>query len=89
MSCTRCLPAEIQGIIARSSAPTFSIGWACPCARSCSKRARPDSDSAIHSSANEPSRMSLRIWRISAFTASLMIRGPRVTSPYSAVSLIE
>jgi hypothetical protein len=40
-SSTLCLPAEIHGIIARSSAPVFSIGWALPLARSALKFGDP------------------------------------------------
>jgi len=37
------LPAEIHGIIERSSEPTFSIGCSRPAARSALKLARPAS----------------------------------------------
>ncbi len=40
-SSTFCLPAEIHGIIARSSEPVFSIGWALPLARSALKLGEP------------------------------------------------
>ena len=51
-SATLFRPAEIHGIMARSSLPVFSIGWSAPALRRALKLARPDSLSAIHSSAN-------------------------------------
>ena len=45
--------------------------------------------SAIHSLANAPLWISERIFFISARVWSVTIRGPRVMSPYSAVSEIE
>jgi hypothetical protein len=88
-SSTDCLPAEIHGIMPRSSLPTASIWWDLPASRRRWKFARPPRDSAIHSSANLPVWISSRIFFISAFVSAVMMRGPRVTSPYSAVSLIE
>ena len=67
---------------ARSGAP-------CPWPGAPCSAGRPPSLSATHSSAKRPSWISSRILRISAFTASVMMRGPRVRSPYSAVSEIE
>ena len=60
-----------------------------PASRSWLNLGRPARFSAIHSSANAPERISARICFISALTASLTIRGPRVRSPYSAVSEME
>ncbi len=79
----------IQGIIPRRSLPTDST-WCClPASRRRWKLERPPLLSAIHSSAKLPSWISPRIFFISAFVWSVMMRGPRVTSPYSAVSEIE
>ena len=61
MSWTLFLPALMKGIMARSSAPTFSMGWSAPAARSSSKWWRPDRFSSIHSWAKAPERMSSRI----------------------------
>ncbi len=79
----------MKGIMARNSAPTVSMGWARPSARSWLKRGRPALFSAIHSSAKAPERISARMRFISSRTAELITRGPRVRSPYSAVSEIE
>ena len=89
-SWTGCLPAEIHGIIAAELlADLLDLVLGALLLRSALKLARPVSLSATHSSAKRPSWISSRILRISAFTASLMMRGPRVRSPYSAVSEIE
>ena len=53
------------------------------------KRFRPARFSAIHSSAKDPSWMAVRILPICSRTWASMTMGPRVTSPYSAVSEIE
>src|SRR5690606_2268189 len=75
-----------QLISPRSRCPTSSIGCAACCSRSFWKVGRPASSSAIHSRANSPDWTSLRILRICSFTRSSITRGPRVRSPYSAVS---
>jgi hypothetical protein len=85
----RALPAAIQGIIPRRREPTSSIGCCWPRRRSASKTGRPARFSMIHSRANSPVWISARILRISARVSSVTIRGPRVMSPYSAVSEIE
>ena len=57
------VPALMNGIMARSSAPTFSMGCAAPAARSCLEALDgPARFSAIHSSAKAPDWMSSRIW---------------------------
>src|SRR3974390_3564754 len=88
-SCTLVLPAEMKGIMSRSSAPTSSIWWALPASPRAVKLGRPFLLSAVHSSAKAPERMSSRIDCMVARTASSITRGPRVRSPYSAVSEME
>src|SRR5690606_38711052 len=78
-----------QAIILRSRAPTSSIGCAAHSACSLVKFGLPASSSATHSRANEPSWISARILLISSFTCGPITRGPRVRSPYSAVSDTE
>ena len=74
---------------ARSSAPTSSIRSAAACSRSSARCGSPASISSIHSRANPPSRMSASSRRMFSRTCSSITRGPRVRSPYSAVSEIE
>src|SRR4029078_8838635 len=88
-SATFWRPAPGYGHIARSRPPTSSIWWSAPCLRRALKFSRPLSLSATHSLANFPHLISRRIFFISALVRVLTMRGPRVTSPYSAVSLIE
>src|ERR1700677_4956995 len=79
----------IHGIIARSLAPTSSMG--------CSDRRRRVAlkldwltlFSSIQSRAKRPDWMSASTRFISAFVSALMMRGPETYSPYSAVLLIE
>ena len=68
-SCKRFWPAAMNGIMARSSAPTFSIWCSDPSRRNCSNFWRPLRFSAIHSSANAPDWMSVRIFRIVSRTS--------------------
>ena len=65
------------------------MGCSWPSRCSLVKVGRPLSSSATHSRANVPSWISPRIFFISALVAALTTRGPRVRSPYSAVSEIE
>src|SRR5439155_11577905 len=65
-----------QGIIARSSAPTFSTSSSFACRRKLLKAGRPAWFSRIHVRAKVPSWISRRICRISSRTAGLMTRGP-------------
>src|SRR6185503_15216026 len=83
------LPWPIHGIIERSCSPTSSIWCSAALRRSALYTGRPAWFSRIHSWANLPPWISPRILRISARVSSVMMRGPRVRSPYSAVSLIE
>ena len=76
MSWTRCLPAEIHGIMPAQLRPHHLDGVGGALLLQLVERGRPDSDSAIHSSANLPLRISSRIARISAFTAPLITAGP-------------
>src|SRR5690348_15068828 len=78
-----------QDMRPRSLRPTSSMGCCSPAWTSLAKLGRPASSSPTHSSANVPSWISRRILRISSRTESLITRGPRVTSPYSAVSETE
>ena len=75
--------------MARRRAPTASIWELAAEARSAVKRGRPAASSSIISLAKVPSRMSDRILRMFSRTCSSITFGPRVRSPYSAVSEIE
>lgn len=83
---TFCLPADNHGIMERRRVPTSSMGCLAPASRNALKLARPSSDSLIHSRANLPLWISFRIFCMDFLVAGVMTRGPRVTSPYSAVS---
>src|SRR5581483_7262396 len=67
-----------NGIIARNSAPTFSIGWLRASSRMARKFLRPVLFSSIHLRANSPDWISERIFFISARVCSVTMRGPRV-----------
>jgi hypothetical protein len=73
----------------RRSEPTFSICESADSVRIRSKFSPPARFSAIHSLANSPDWISARIFFIAARVSSVMTRGPRVMSPYSAVFEIE
>src|SRR5271157_6605624 len=79
----------IQGIIARSLAPTSSIGWALARARIALKEVWLTRFSSIQSRVNLPDWMSSRTRFISTLVAPVMMRGPETYSPYSAVLEIE
>ena len=79
----------IQLIIERSSLPTFSIRPRLSVSLKLLNTGRFAWFSTTHSRANCPDWISFRIFRISARVSSVMILGPLVRSPYSAVSLIE
>src|SRR5205085_11948831 len=83
------LPAPIQGIIARRWAPTASIGCSADWRRRALKTGRLAWFSRIHSLAKAPVWISDRIFFISWRVSEVTILGPRVMSPYSAVSEIE
>ncbi len=70
--------AAIQGIMARSFSPTFSMSCSAALRRIALKLAWPAAFSSTQSRANRPDWMSSRTRFISALTASLMMRGPRV-----------
>ncbi len=81
--------SAIHGIMARKRSPTSSIGWAALRVRMALKLVWLTWFSSIHSRAKRPDWMSSRIRFISARVSSVMIRVPRVYSPYSAVLEIE
>src|SRR5258708_2132270 len=78
----RCL---IHGIMARSLAPTSSIGWAAILLRMALNEVWLTRFSSIQSLTNLPDWMSSRMAFISARVALLTTRGPETYSPYSAV----
>src|SRR5438552_3476355 len=78
-----------QGIMARNRAPTSSIGCCSPRLSKALYWGRLAWHSRIHSLANRPLWISSRMRFISCLVSSVMMRGPRVTSPYLAVVLIE
>src|SRR5215469_13317882 len=78
-----------QLIILRSGLPVCSIWAVFASARSRSKFGRPASSSATHSRANSPAWMSASSLAIASLVPWPITRGPRVRSPYSAVSLTE
>src|SRR6266849_4034297 len=78
----RCL---IHGIMARSLAPTSSIGWAAHFARMALNEVWLTRFSSIQSLTNLPDWMSSRIFFISARVSGVTTRGPETYSPYSAV----
>ena len=57
--------------------------------RAANKLGVPAATSAIHSLANSPDWISASICCIACLVCSVTMRGPRVTSPYSAVSETE
>src|SRR5262245_10626159 len=78
----RCL---IHGIIARSFAPTSSIGCAAFFARIALNEVWLTRFSSIQSLTNLPDWMSPRILFISALVSGVTTRGPETYCPYSAV----
>src|SRR5438309_1087237 len=78
-----------HGIMARNRAPTSSIGCCSPRLSKALYWGRLAWHSSIHSLANRPLWISSRMRFISCLVSSVMMRGPRVTSPYFAVVLIE
>src|SRR4051812_25328479 len=78
----RCL---IHGIMARSLAPTSSIGCAAFLARIALKEVWLTRFSSIQSRVNLPDWMSPRIFFISALVSGVTTRGPETYWPYSAV----
>src|SRR3989442_13884053 len=56
-------PSSVQGIMARSLAPTCSIGCSAPPLRNASNPRPPLRDSAIHSPPKPPAWMSARVTR--------------------------
>src|SRR5215813_13969075 len=78
----RCL---IHGIMARSLAPTSSIGCAAHLARMALNEVWLTRFSSIQSLTNLPDWMSPRMRFISAFVSGVTTRGPETYSPYSAV----
>src|SRR5262244_22358 len=78
----RCL---IHGIMARSLAPTSSIGCAAILARIALNEVWLTRFSRIQSLTNLPDWMSPRMRFISARVSSFTTRGPETYSPYSAV----
>ena len=78
-----------HGIMARNRAPTSSIGCCSPRLSKALYWGRLAWHSSIHSLANRPLWISSRMRFISCLVSSVMMRGPRVTSPYLAVVLIE
>src|SRR5258707_228227 len=74
----RALPSSVHGIMARSRAPTRSIGGSAAPRRYSANLRAPPRVSAIHSRANAPLWISFSSCCISAFTWSFTMRGPRV-----------
>src|SRR5207245_8189393 len=87
LSTRRLFPSH--GIMPRSFSPTRSMRCSFPAASSLLKFGLPAWCSAIHSSANAPDWMSASSSRITRRVSPVMIRAPRVRSPYSAVLLTE
>jgi hypothetical protein len=81
--------ASIQGIMARSSLPTASMGWLFSCCIHFFIRGRPHWFSSIQSLAKEPSFTSARRAFMVSLTLPSMTFLPAVRSPYLAVSLTE
>src|SRR5450759_146961 len=81
-------PSSIQLIMPRSSLPTVSIRCSLPWRCSALNTGRLAWFSRIHSRANSPLWISASSSRMVSRTFSSMMRGPRVRSPYSAVSLM-
>src|SRR6185437_7704684 len=79
----------IHGIIARSFAPTSSMGWAALRARVALKDGWPALFSSTQSRAKRPDWMSSSTRFIAFLVSSVMMRGPVTYSPYSAVLEIE
>src|SRR5579863_4387221 len=79
----------IHGIIARSFAPTSSIGCAFTRARVALKEVWLTLFSSIQSRVKRPDWMSVSTRFISAFVSGVMMRGPVTYSPNSAVLEIE
>src|SRR6202011_2547817 len=82
----RCL---IQGIIARSLAPTCSIECSASLARVALNEVWLTLFSSIQSRVKRPDWMSASTRFISALVSAVMMRGPETYSPYSAVLEIE
>ena len=80
---------DIQGIMPRRRWPVLSILCAAPFLRRRLYFLRPPLYSATHWRVNFPLWISPRIFFISRFVAAFTIRGPRVRSPYLAVSETE
>src|SRR5712671_721778 len=79
----------IHGIMARSLAPTSSIGCCASLARVALNEVWLTLFSSIQSRANFPDWMSSSTRFISALVSAVTMRGPVTYSPYSAVLEIE
>src|ERR1700759_5435328 len=80
---------DIHGIIERRREPVFSIWCVSPFLRRALYFFRPPLYSATHCWVNLPVWISFRIFFISRLVAAFTTRGPRVMSPYLAVSEME